>query len=105
MTREKYEKIFRNKDKLQEMLFLQSQGWSYLKLAKRFNCDHTSILYQVKKHGSNEQTIFTKIIRRIYRKSKSFEKKKFCSVCGIRLTSEYAGKAVGDKCEECNKKY
>ena len=87
------------------MLFLRSQGWSYPKLAKRYHCDHTSILYQVKRHIIIYQNGPQKKIRRIYRKSKSFERKKFCSICGIKLTSEYAGKTVNDKCEECAKNY
>lgn len=44
-------RIFNDKEALQEMLTLRNKGWSYTALSVRFNCDHSSILYQCRKHG------------------------------------------------------
>ena len=49
--RETYKKVFRNEKVLKEMLELRSKGWSYPALAARYGCDHSSIIWQVKKHG------------------------------------------------------
>src|SRR3990167_4921209 len=49
--RETYKKVFRNEKVLKEMLDLRSKGWSFPALAARYDCDHSSIIWQVKKHG------------------------------------------------------
>lgn len=92
-------RIFKDLNKLQEMLLLRSQGWSLLKLAKYFGCDHTSILYHCHHHYIRKER--SGIINVI--KNKLFKKKGFCRICGIRLKSYYAGKSVGDLCESCFK--
>tara|TARA_Y100000310_G_C20461336_1_gene705526 strand:- start:237 stop:689 length:453 start_codon:yes stop_codon:yes gene_type:complete len=52
-----YQKIFRNKELLQEMLTLREKGWSYKALAIYFNCDHSSIVYQCRKHEVTPQSV------------------------------------------------
>src|SRR3990167_8531781 len=37
--------------KLQEMFKLRERGWSYNALAKKYGCDHTSIIYQCQKNS------------------------------------------------------
>lgn len=46
-----YKRVFDDKKKLQEMLTLCDAGWSDKALAIRFNCDHSSVIYQRRKHG------------------------------------------------------
>lgn len=36
---------------LNEMLDLREQGWSYIKLSYRYNCDYTTIIYWCQKLG------------------------------------------------------
>lgn len=44
-------RIFNDKRKLRDMLSLYSEGLSQTDLAEKFNCDHSSIAYQVQKYG------------------------------------------------------
>lgn len=54
----RYEKFFqRNVHNLQEMLTLYEDGWSSVALGRKYGCDHTSILYQVKKHGITQRRV------------------------------------------------
>src|SRR3990167_6884614 len=48
-------KLFLDEEKLQEMLELRKGGWSYNALAKKYGCDHTSIIYQCQKHKIKNQ--------------------------------------------------
>lgn len=65
-----YKKIFNDEKKLQEMLDLRSQGWSFPKLGARYGCDHSSIIYQVKKHGVRVKSeLLNQFQRSGYRKS------------------------------------
>lgn len=36
---------------IDEMLLLRAQGWSTIALGRKYNKDHTTILYHCKKHG------------------------------------------------------
>src|SRR3990167_2647226 len=45
--------------KLQEMLELRKGGWSYNALAKKYGCDHSSIIYQCQKNGVFNNNIQT----------------------------------------------
>ena len=49
--RENDKKIFENKILLYEMFDLRKKGWSYIALGRKFNCDHTSIIYQCQKNN------------------------------------------------------
>lgn len=89
-------RIFKDIAKLQEMLLLRSKGWSSPRLAKKFNCDHTTILYHCYRHYIRKEKAAIKFIRKVI-----FKKEGFCRICGIRLISYYAGKSVGDLCESC----
>ena len=52
MSREGYKKVFQNNPKLlQEMLDLRRQGWSFPKLGEKYGIDHSSVIWQVRKHG------------------------------------------------------
>ena len=44
-------RIFADKKVLDKMIRLRRNGWSLSKLAVHFNCDHTSIIYQLRKHN------------------------------------------------------
>lgn len=52
--REHYTKVFRDNEKLKEMLSLRLSGWSYPRLAARYSVDHTSVIYQCQKHIPKE---------------------------------------------------
>lgn len=51
-----HKKPFVDKKLLEEMLLLREDGWSFLKLGRKYECDHTSILYQCKKFGIKKGT-------------------------------------------------
>ena len=58
-----------DEEKLQEMLELRKSGWSYHALAKKYGCDHSSIIYQCQKNGvfnNNIQT--TRIVSEVKKK-------------------------------------
>lgn len=42
--------IFRDKEKLLEMLSLRSAGWTFVALSEYYNCDRTSLRYQCRKY-------------------------------------------------------
>lgn len=43
--------IFDNPENLSRLLELYQAGWRLTQIAEEFSCDHTSVLYQVRKHG------------------------------------------------------
>lgn len=45
-------RIFSDPKKLAEMLALRNQGWSSIRLALKYKCDHSSILNQISKNSS-----------------------------------------------------
>lgn len=54
MNRNFYRRIFQtNPEILQEMLYLYQNNnkWNINRLARKYDCDRTSILYQLKKYG------------------------------------------------------
>lgn len=61
MQNRNYIKVFRDKERLKQMLELANKGWSYVALGKHFGCDHTSILYQCRKNG---------VLKNLYRKNR-----------------------------------
>ena len=81
-------RIFDDEKLLKEMLELRSAGWSYLKLAKKYNCDHTSILYQCKK-ANNGGIVIKKILNPDRPKRQGVVKKGHCPMCELLLTSEF----------------
>lgn len=50
MTRA-FNKIFRDRELLQDMLTKRDNGWSATALALEFNCDGGAIVYRCKQHG------------------------------------------------------
>lgn len=42
--------IFKDSNKLLEMLMLRRQGWTFYALAELYNCDRTSLRYQCRKY-------------------------------------------------------
>lgn len=59
--RQPYKRVFKDEKKLAQMLLLRSEGVSFLKLGTKYRCDHSSIIYQVKKHGTKIRPEFLKI--------------------------------------------
>ncbi len=99
--------IFKNEETRNEMLTLRQQGWSVLELAKKFSCDHTTILYQIRKEIMSGANRFTGIDKRVPRtkqdKHNKISKKRSeicCDNCGLIFTSKYSCK----KCENNPKK-
>ena len=45
-----YKKIFKDKKKLAKMLAYYKEGYGMSELERKYGVDHTSILYQVRKH-------------------------------------------------------
>lgn len=82
-------KIFRDQQKLQEMLSLRQQGWSLLKLAVRYGINHTSILYWCKKYNCKPGQ---KVIREL-----PIRKLPKCKVCG-KIVNTIANKFCSRKC-------
>ncbi len=118
MKHKPYKKIFYDLHKLKEMLTLwQTPMWHNLSaLARKYSCNHSSILYQIKKYGlwkELQTEKFNKLNERILlessipvkekRKCSIFVKKGFCVRCGIKLVSYYAGNHNNIYCESCLK--
>lgn len=67
--------VFEDKRLLRDMLRRYTAGESSKSLARAFNCDHTSILYQARKHGvwvgkirvASERTLQLRAVRRVLR--------------------------------------
>ena len=81
-------KIFRDRQKLQEMFSLRQQGWSLTQLGVKFGVDHTSILYLCHKY---------KVLPgiKVERKIPTFERK--CLKCG-KPVNAIANKFCSQKC-------
>lgn len=77
-----YKKIFQDQSKVAELLKLRSEGYSMERLARYFRCDHTSIMYQLKK-----RLVETKI--KNYTKPNFKKRENACPNCSMLLTSEY----------------
>lgn len=75
-----YTKIFQNKDKLAELFKLRLEGMSIPKLAKKFDVDTSSIIYQLQKRLGVDKN--SRKIQRIVDKTK-------CPICTMLLTSAY----------------
>jgi hypothetical protein len=87
MNKGGYRVFWHQPEKLQEMLYLREfKHWSYPKLAKKFNCDHTSIYFQCARHGlvkPRNPSLIQRIKNKIWGKREGY-----CSKCGIRLTPD-----------------
>ncbi len=90
--------FFNQPKKLREMLSLREQGWSLLKLGRKYGVNHTTILYQIRK---NAGLLTADWLEKRRERTRDFYKKRlkekelgelnrkgFCSLCGIRLTAE-----------------
>lgn len=71
MARENYKKIFKDKEKLIEMLTLYQQGHSLVELSEQYGCDHTSILYHLKKYKIHQSVKKRNNIRGLVIKKKA----------------------------------
>lgn len=61
---------------IQEALKLKNKGWSFFQLAKRYSCDHTSLIYRFKKLGFNYMKYGKKEkVKTFIKKSKTYIKK------------------------------
>lgn len=78
-----YKKVFSDLEKLQEMLYLYDKGAKVIDLARTFGVDHSSIIYQIKKH----QLPFEE--RKYIKGAKLKNKAGFCKICEMRLDSDY----------------
>ena len=83
-------RIFKNPEIIEELLLLRSQGKSLTDLGNYFSCDHTSILYQLKKHDPNLKV-------RAKKKNNHKVPKDKCPVCEMLLSSKYH---MNDPCDQ-----
>ena len=82
-------KVFLNDEKkLQEMFKLREKGWSYNALAKKYGCNHTSILYRCQKNS-----IFNNNIQ-IIRSNSEVKKKKIIKDNFPDWTEEQKNEAI-----------
>ena len=49
-------RVFNKKDKLEKLIELRKEGWTYLSLAFIFGVDHSSIYYECKKYNVDNPT-------------------------------------------------
>lgn len=77
-----YKKIFQDQNKVVELLKLRSEGYSMERLARYFHCDHTSIMYQLRKRLGETKT-------KNYTTPNLIKRKNKCNNCSMLLTSEY----------------
>ncbi len=87
MTRHTYKKIFSDPGKLEELIRLRKEGYSFLKLAMIFSCDPSSVQNQCKKYENNIGPI--KLEKRIITPKKPKPKKDCCPHCEMLLSSEH----------------
>lgn len=101
--RKSYTKIFRNPDKLQELLCLYEfhpQWRSVSALARRFKCHYSSIFDQLVKHGIYEYVYKGRV--KLPEITIRLPGRGRCKRCEILLTSESAGDIKDGYCEECS---
>ena len=67
---------------MKEMLRLRRAGWSFLKLAARYRVDHSSIIWQVKKHDGTYKP------KLVYRKKYAWKTRDLSAVIPIRDVSQ-----------------
>lgn len=75
--------IFKNPEILNEMLELRKQGWSTLELGKKYNCNHTTVMYQIMKNCPEYKGYASKL------RTQTIPKKGHCPKCDLLLTSEF----------------
>lgn len=51
MSRHGYTRVFRDPEVKAEMLSLRLQGYSFVELARKYDCDHTSVIHQCQLEG------------------------------------------------------
>ena len=104
--------VFKNKDKLQEMLLEYDKNfaqWGIVnRLARKYGVHHTSILYQIKRHGIWRQKLIiegriVKAIRKFFKYTRRFKKRDRCASCGVLKNSEYYGAGNEMYCEDCRR--
>lgn len=79
-------RIFENRENLIKMIEMRESGISFAKIAKHFNCDHTSVIYRWKKYQTGYSPKKYK-----QRKIKVFQiKEGHCPKCDLLLTSEFS---------------
>ena len=54
MPNRQYKKVFRDTEKLDQLKELRKQGLSISAIARHFSVDHTSIIYQLRKHNIHQ---------------------------------------------------
>lgn len=60
-----FKKVFRDLDKLEEMLRLRSEGWSLPMLGERYGVNHTSIWWHVKKYNIRKGSSFKIVDKKV----------------------------------------
>lgn len=55
-----------DKEKLEEMLALRGQGWSYTALAEKYECPKLTIRFLARKYGLNGETVAVVFTRQDY---------------------------------------
>lgn len=56
MSDRAYTKVFRDEEVLNKMFSMLDDGWTYMDLARFFNVDHSSIIYQAQKRSGLGKT-------------------------------------------------
>ena len=79
---ERNRRVFSDINKLNEMLEMRKNGTSLLKIAKYYGCDHTSVMYWLKKLSTGEQK------DRVKPKPKKAKEPK-CPTCDMLLSAPY----------------
>jgi hypothetical protein len=88
-------RIFKDPEKVEEMVRLRDAGWSWPRLATKYNCDHTSLIYQFRK--------FKKLPKGPTRAPgvrKVRIKEKACPKCELLLRSEFFCEYCKDSLEK-----
>ena len=79
-------RIFSTPEAIAELVALRKKKWKVTKIAEHFGCDHTSVIYHLRKLGiggySNKAKYITK------NRPEKFASD-CCQKCGMKLNSEY----------------
>lgn len=78
-----------NSQKVATMVRLKNDGWSYMELAKRYKCHHSSIIYQYQKATGRKGIIEKRIERKNNPKKEGKKDKSKCPECELLLKSRF----------------
>lgn len=79
-------RIFKDPETIKDIIYLRQIGWGYKGIALKYNCDHSSVVYQIHKYEDEQQRLLD-CLPVEYNQPRILTKKQ-CPVCEMLLTSK-----------------